>query len=299
MSEFFSSLSRWISESRSWAFSSLGSVPQEAFATLALLAGALGLLKIHASIVRGRLDLPLDTKRLQMVSFRNRVAFFSFLLFLFIWAGEIRAVLLSVAALLAATFIVSKEIISSALAGLLFAASRPAKIGDVIEVSGFCGELVDHSWFYLTLLDASPSGSHSGKLIRVPNSVLLGSSIYNHSISGPWRFSQIIIPCKAEAASEASEIALVLARAAAEPWLEEVRAYRSHLVDSHLLKAPSVEPSVAIRPKDKDTADIVVRFSSPADRRHETEQALLRSFYERLRSLPGYQAKPSSQEAPL
>lgn len=291
MTDFFALASAWLSDAS-------GTFTQEALATLALFALALALIKGQSSIVRGRFDLPLDIKRRQAVSFRNRVGFVSFLLFLFIWAGEIRAVLFSVAALLAATLIVSKEIIASALAGVLFAASRPAKIGDVIEVSGFCGELVDHTWFYMTLLDAAPSGAHSGKLIRLPNSVLLSAPVYNHSISGPWRFCQVCIPCKVEAASAASALALELAREISAPWLDDVRTYRSRLVDS-LLKAPSVEPSVSIRPKDKDTAEIVARFSAPADQRHEAEQSLLRSFYGRIREMPGYApaAKPSESSA--
>lgn len=288
MLDIFSSIVPWI------PFSWPSKIPKEALASFGIVAGAIALIKLHASMIRNRLALSLDEKRRQAISFRNKIAFFSIIFFLFVWAGEIREVLLSVAAVLAATFVVSKEVISSFLAGMIFAATRPAKIGDVIEVGGFCGELVDYTWLNMTLLDASTSGVHSGKLIRVPNSLLLSSAVYNHSISGPWRFCQITLYCRLEASSSAASIALEIARDVAAPWLTQARAYRQILVDEHLLRAPDVEPGVSIRPKDKDSSELLVRFVCPADQRHASEQALIAAYCDRIGSLsPANPAAPS------
>lgn len=125
-----------------------------------------------------RQSLSSDLHRRLWVRFRSLCVFISFLILSFLWGGEIRTFFLSIAALAAALIIVSKEIISSIIGGLLFILRRPAQIGDYIQIGPHQGTLLDHHLFYTTIEDTSMSLQEGHpRSVKIPNSMFLTHSL--------------------------------------------------------------------------------------------------------------------------
>lgn len=91
---------------------------------------------------------------------------------LIIWHSELQTLLVSLAAVVVALVVVSKEIIQGALGTLVSSASGSVRIGDWIEVAGVRGEVVDRSLLTTTLNetgDGTFGYAYTGRRLVVSN----------------------------------------------------------------------------------------------------------------------------------
>lgn len=253
----------------------------ELFLTVALIIFCLLIIKIHSSWVRSDLfsNQPMEKLKQRLVEFRNRVGLFFMLSLFIIWGGEIRAILLSIAAITAAVLIVSKELLTNFLGALLFSISKPAKIGDEIEIANFKGELHDISWFHLSLLEHSSNRMLSGKIINVPNSILLTHSITKTNPIGSWRPSTLCIPILNRFSSIAQVELENIGKKHTDKWIESAHECVMEMKKQHLIDTPTATATCLIVPKDKDSAELHLRYFHPESERSETEQIIIKEFY--------------------
>lgn len=281
MSFTLHSISVWAHSGWVWLLSIWRTgVSKELAATLALAVLAAGLARFQASRVLAQEAMSFDERRRAIVSFRNGLALACLAILGLIWAGEIRGILLSVTALATAMILVSKEIISNFLGGMVFTFSKLAKIGDLIEINGTRGELVDHRWLYLTLMETGDSRYYTGNLVRVPNSALLTGSLRNYSLSASFRFETLVFHARPEHAAECRKIALAAAVTACEPWMAEAQLQIHSAADSHLFEAPDATPIASVVSKSHDCVEIHTRFPSPRERRASARQRVSELYYE-------------------
>jgi hypothetical protein len=91
---------------------------------------------------------------------------------LIIWRSELQTLLVSLAAMVVALIIVSKELIQGAIATLISSASGSVRIGDWIEVGGVHGEVVDRSLMTTTLNetgDGTFGYAYTGRRLVISN----------------------------------------------------------------------------------------------------------------------------------
>lgn len=256
------------------------------------------ILKIHSSWVRSDffVNQPMDKLKQRLVVFRNRVGLFFMLSLFIIWGGEIRAILLSIAAITAAVLIVSKELLTNFLGALLFSISKPAKIGDEIEIANFKGELHDISWFHLSLLEHSSNRTLSGKIINIPNSILLTHCITKTNPVGAWRPSTICIPILNRFSSIAQIELEHIGKKHTDKWSESARECALQMKEQHLIDSPNATATCLLVPKDKDSAELHLRYFHPESERSETEQIIIKEFYFWLAKQLNEEKKNNSSE---
>lgn len=116
---------------------------------------------------------------------------------LMIWAPELHAFALSIAAFAVALVVGTKELIMAALGGIYRLLSRAYRVGDWIRVGEFRGEVVDFTLTSTTLEKLGPftDGSrYTGDKIIFPNSRLLTDPVINENDYGYFVLRNISIP---------------------------------------------------------------------------------------------------------
>ena len=250
----------------------------------AILICAYLLSRIHAQRAFSRKDITVEERRQRQVNVRNGIILATLALLGFVWGGEIRALILSLAAIAAAAMIVSKEIISCFYGSLIFSFSRLARIGDSIEIGIYRGELLDHNWMGLTLMELSETHYYTGHIIKVPTSALLVTALVNLSQGGAYRFAALRFHARQEHASSALRIATEAASQVCAPWMAQARASVSELLSTSLSVAPDVEPKAALLSVDKDTVAITLRFVVPAGSRASSQAEISRLYFSEFES---------------
>lgn len=255
---------------------------KDVFWSLSLIACAFIALQINSRRVRSKASMSVEQKRQAKATFRNAMIFAVLGGLGFVWGGEIRSLILSLAAIAAAIMIVSKELITCVYGGFIFTFSQLAKIGDAIEVGSLRGELLDHNWLSFTLLEHSDTHFYSGKLIKVPNSVLLVTPLANLSQGGAYRFCTVLFHARQENATAALDCAKAAAEEVCSPWIESARASLAALQVQHLTQVPDATPLATLSSVDKDSLSISVRFVAPAGARATTQAEISRRYFESL-----------------
>ncbi len=120
----------------------------------------------------------------------------------FVWGPEIRTFALSLVAIAAAIAIATKEFILCLVAAGYRAATRAVKVGDWISIGPnprdlISGEIIDQTLLAIKLQEFRPgpaSSVHAGRMVVVPNSMLLTGYLINESDVGPFSEQSITIP---------------------------------------------------------------------------------------------------------
>ena len=93
-----------------------------------------------------------------------------------VWLSEIQNLMLSLAAVMVALVVATKELIMCVAGAVLRFGGHLFKVGDRIELDGIHGEVIDHGLFSTTIMEL-PAGhlghAGTGRTVMLPNSILL------------------------------------------------------------------------------------------------------------------------------
>ena len=256
------------------------SISREIFWTLALFAFCSIMARLQYRRIHHLTDLTLEQKRQKKTNFRNGLILGLLCMLGFVWGGEIRSLILSLAAIAAAIMIVSKEIISCFYGAFILALSKPARIGDSIEIGPHKGELLDHNWLTLTLMEHSDTHYYSGKTIKIPNSLLLTTPLVNLSQGGAYRFCTLVFHARQENATISQHCAKLAADQVCVSWVDDAKIHAELLHGVHLTQAPDAEPKATLLSQDKDTVLVSLRFPAPAGKRATTCAEISRIYHQ-------------------
>lgn len=107
-----------------------------------------------------------------------------FFILIFIWFTQLQSLLVSFVAVAAALVLATKEIIMCVTGGILISISDHFKRGDRIEVDGLRGFVIQKNLTTTKLLEIGPeinSQQTTGKIITIPNSLMLNKAVKNES----------------------------------------------------------------------------------------------------------------------
>ncbi|MEF2550352.1 mechanosensitive ion channel family protein [Aurantimonas sp. A2-1-M11] len=93
-----------------------------------------------------------------------------------IWLSEIQNLLFSLAAVMVALVVATKELIMCVAGSVLRFGGHLFKVGDRIDINGIHGEVIDHGLFSTTIMELPPhhlGHSGTGRVVMLPNAILL------------------------------------------------------------------------------------------------------------------------------
>lgn len=202
-----------------------------------------------------------------------------------IWAEQVRHFLLAAAALLAAMLIVSKELIMCLLGNLVKTYGKLCTIGEVVELEGVSGEVID-SGFLSTSLQLIEH-SYSGKIVSFPNSIFLTRPVTHLSTTGDYRLVFVRIPvATSDAINELSDLLLAIVGKLVQPYQAEAEKHLGKAREALLMDFPSMAPRILLEPKSANEVVIAARFVCPANQRSTVEQKILQEFYHSTKQKP-------------
>ncbi len=227
-------------------------------------------------------DIKVEDRRRWSVSLRNTVIFCTLFGLVLIWARELQSFALSIVAFAAALVLATKELIMCFSGSLFRATSQSYSIGDVIEVGPYQGRVVDINMFTTTLAELGPAGmSHrmTGKIIKLPNSLLLLYPVIRDNDLGSFILATILIPVPYSVDPvKAERVVIVATNKYTRPYIKEAEASINVQEIEKLLDTPSVEPRITIVPIDDKHYKFVIRVTIPKEQRNRIEQEIYRDF---------------------
>jgi len=242
-----------------------------------------------SAMLRGRGWLSRETKLRASVFWRNFSLLIAFVVLIFIWRAELRAAALSLAALSVAVVLVGKESFTSVLGYIHRTTSGSFGFGDVIEISGIKGEVIDQTLLSTTVLEMSEEHLFTGKVVQFPNSFYVTHSIKNYSRLGDYQLGMVSIPLAGgNDVDTARRILSEVASSVCSEYVAPAHAALRELEGEQFIVMPSAEPRVSIRLGEGGKTTLLLRFPCPASQRTRTEQELLLKYLAGMRA-----AKPS------
>ena len=197
-----------------------------------------------------------------------------------IWATELRTLAISAVAVAAAIVIATKELLLCLLGSVLRATSSAYTMGDRIEIAGFRGDVIDLRPLTTTIMEVGPGHRRTGRLIVLPNSLLLSSPLRHDSFTDEFVLHTITLALPREAKWQVVEQRIL--QAASRICADYSQQARQHLAQSAVrqgLPELSTEPRVYLQAPDFDRLHLVLRLPSPARDRGRIEQEILRAAF--------------------
>ncbi len=234
---------------------------------------------VISAALRGRGWLSRETKLRASVFWRN----FSFLVALiamgFIWRAELRVAALSFAALSVALVLGGKELLTSMLGYIHRTTSGSFEFGDIIEINGIRGEVIDQTLLSTTVLEMSEEHLFTGRVVQFPNSFYVGHALRNHSRLGNYQLALVAVPLAPDSDLETAKQGLIeAANAVCSDYVSPAQKALRDLEGEQFIVMPSADPRVTVRLGDAGKVTLLLRFPCLTNQRTRTEQDILARY---------------------
>jgi small-conductance mechanosensitive channel len=251
----------------------------EVLGTIVIIVLVLGANLAITWMLRSRAWLSRETKLRASVFWRNTSLLLAVVSLLFVWRAELRAAALSLAALSVALVLAGRELLASMLGYIHRTTTGSFRFGDVIEIKGVKGEVIDQTLLSTTLLEMSDDHQFTGRTVEFPNSFYVTEPLKNHSRIGRYQLGILAVPLARGGDPQVAQ--RLLEQTAAEVCAEFVapaEAALRELEGEQFLVLPSAEPRVSLRLVDAGRVTLLLRYPCPGDRRTRTEQEILARY---------------------
>jgi len=247
---------------------SLPSIGVELIATVVIVVAAVLANVAISAVLRSRGWLSRETKLRGSVFWRNFSLLLALLALLFVWRAELRAAALSLAALSVALVLAGKELFTSILGYIHRTTTGTFRFGDVIEINGVKGEVIDQTLLSTTMLEMSEEHQFTGRLVLYP--------VRNFSSLGNYQLGILAIPLASSADVEGAKALLErVAREVCSDFVAPTGRALRELEGEQFVVMPSAEPRVTVRLPDAGKVVLALRFPCPSDQRTRTEQEIM------------------------
>jgi small-conductance mechanosensitive channel len=251
----------------------------ELLSTIIIVLLVVGINVAITWVLRSRARLSRETKLRASVFWRNSSLLMAALALLLVWRAELRAAALSLAALSVALVLAGKELLTSVLGYIYRTTSGSFRFGDVIEINGMRGEVIDQTLLSTTVLEMSEEHQFTGRTVQFPNSFYVLQPLTNHSSLGRYQLGLLRVPLARGTDLEAAKQLLEqTAASVCSDFVAPTEAALRELEGEQFLVLPSAEPRVTIRLVDAGMVTLMLRYPCPSDRRTRTEQEILSRY---------------------
>ncbi|HEY2913097.1 MAG TPA: mechanosensitive ion channel domain-containing protein, partial [Candidatus Angelobacter sp.] len=159
--------------------------------------------------------------------------------------------------------------------------------GDWVEINGIAGEVVEVGLLHTVILETgnwSDAGHPTGRKVTVVNSFAIEGHYFNFSTSGQWLWDEIEVPIPAGVdpypIAEAVHKAVV---AETQSNMQLAQQEWQRAIPMHVGKTFAPAPAIMVRPTTLGV-NVIVRYITRANERHELRSRLFHEIVEVLRS---------------
>jgi small-conductance mechanosensitive channel len=257
----------------------LAGLGTEIVGTVVIVAAVVLANIVISAALRGRGWLSRETKLRASVFWRNFSFLIAFVALLFIWRAELRAAALSFAALSVALVLGGKELLTSILGYIHRTTSGSFEFGDIIDINGIRGEVIDQTLLSTTVLEMSEEHLFTGRVVQFPNSFYVGHALQHHSRLGNYQLALVAVPLAPDSNLETAKEGLIeAAKAVCSEFVAPAQKALRDLEGEQFIVMPSADPRVTVRLGDAGKVTLLLRFPCLTNQRTRTEQDILARY---------------------
>lgn len=177
------------------------------------------------------------------------IIMFTFITILF--ADRLKHVGFAVGVIGAGVVVALQDVIASFGGFIAIGFSNLYRVGDRIQVNETRGDVVDISIMRTTVLETGNwvSGDlYSGRLVRIPNSVVLKGLVFNYSqgFRFVWDEIKIQLTCESDH-KHTREMLLRVAKETVSDYIVEAQGSWKQIVENYRIENPLLEPTVTLQ----------------------------------------------------
>lgn len=221
-------------------------------------------------MITGRGGVLSDARRKWISVVQNSTILFLILGCIFIWSPQLSTFALSLTAFAVALVVATKEYILCVVGAIYRATSNPFAVGDVIEIQNLRGEVLTEGILTTKLQELGTGSSrfqYSGRILTIPNSVLLTHTVFNEHFRKVHLHHSFKVTV--DSAIDPSKIVKdILPRLSPLSKDSDLKAQKSWLKirDKFQKELPSREPKVALETNDQGKISFVITvFCTPKE----------------------------------
>ncbi len=232
--------------------------------------------------VRGGAEILTDRQRWWISMVKNLAAAALFAGLVAIWADEIKAFALSIAAVAVAFVIATKELWLCVTGATWRGASQAFSVGDWIEIGPHSGEVIEENLLATVLQEIDPHDfAVTGRTIWVPNSLLLTAPVVNNGFGKRFIYFRFDIYLEPHLCAPGTQARIAAALdAATQDFHELARRYAARI--ERTAGARLRDPAPQVTAHTTDLAKIVFRCAvfCPRERAAAVRAAVMAAYLE-------------------
>ena len=254
--------------------------------TVGILVGVFALRRVLIISKSSAESTRLEERRARLVRIRNGLGMIAAILILIVWGTELKTLTVSLVAIAAAVVLATKELIMSAIGGIVRTVTQKYRVGDRIWVKDFAGDVVDVTLLNTTLMEVSSVPGvqmYTGRMTSFPHSYLLTETFRKQSMHAAYRPHIFSIPIPSHHAQLlAKDTMQATAVEHCAEHIEQASIEFQRMQHHQALDMPSTEPRVLMHADQSARWWLTVRIVVPGKLCQALEQKILHDYLEKM-----------------
>jgi small-conductance mechanosensitive channel len=205
-----------------------------------------------------------------------------------IWELNAQSILVISGLLTAGVAVALQDVFKNFFGGMTVLLTGLYRIGDRIEVEEKAGDVLNIGVFYTTILEIKQwidGDQASGRIVLVPNSKMLTTSIHNYTKDHSFIWDEIHIPITYESDwKTVSKILTDIVKKETKNVTEQATVEINKLEEKYYISQFDIEPRVYYKPTD-NWIGLYVRYVTPTRERRSTRNTIMKEALEALLKL--------------
>ncbi|MDE4908521.1 mechanosensitive ion channel family protein [Methanogenium marinum] len=254
-----------------------------------------GIIFICYGIITGRIAKTLIKDRKTQITFNKGILVISFILFLFliiqIWVKNTESLVISYGIIAAGIAIALQDLFRNFVGGIIITLTSVYKIGDRVEVEGSFGDIMDIGIMNTTMMEIKgwiDAEQPTGRLIIMPNSIVISGMIYNYTKDHNFIWDEIRIPLTYDSdwKSAISNIMQIVKTETGEMTLQ-AEAEVERLGEKYYLPKKVTDPAIYVKLTD-NWVELGIRYVTDSKSRRIHNDKLNREILENIAASDTY-----------
>lgn len=201
-----------------------------------------------------------------------------------IWIPKIQAFAISIAAISVAIILSFKEVLMCFTGALVRSTGDILAIGERVDIGGIQGDVVKVGFLTTELLQVGSFGQRTGKIIRIPNSLFLTTTVINNAIVKGYFLHVMVFPISFNRYTPSLKDRLLeIVNQAASDYLLQAKEAFQRFAKQAVFTDFNVNPRVLVQLDTPSEVKLIVRFPIPVVDKIKIEQEITQQFLALMR----------------